>query len=80
MLPFVKVGGRCICMKGSNVDEELIEAKKAINVLGGEIEKVDKFLLPNSDTERNIVIIKKIKNTSCKYPRKPGTATKKPII
>ena len=80
MLPFVKVGCRCICMKGSNVDEELIEAKKAINVLGGEIEKVDKFLLPNSDIERNIVIIKKIKNTSCKYPRKPGTATKQPII
>lgn len=80
MLPFVKVGGRCICMKGSNVDEELIEAKKAINVLGGKIEKVDKFLLPNSDIERNIVIIKKIKNTSCKYPRKPGTATKQPII
>ena len=80
MLPFVKVGGRCICMKGSNVDEELIEAKKAINVLGGEIEKVDKFLLPNSDIERNIVIIKKLKNTSCKYPRKPGTATKQPII
>lgn len=80
MLPFVKVGGRCICMKGSNVDEELIEAKKAINVLGGKIEKVDKFLLPNSDIERNIVIIKKIKNTSCKYPRKPGTAKKQPII
>lgn len=80
MLPFVKVGGKCICMKGSNVDEELIEAKKAINVLGGEIEKVDKFLLPNSDIERNIVIIKKIKNTSCKYPRKPGTAIKQPII
>lgn len=79
-LPFVKVGGRCICMKGSNVDEELIEAKKAINVLGGEVEKVDKFLLPNSDIERNIVIIKKIKNTSSKYPRKPGTATKQPII
>ena len=80
MLPFVKVGGRCICMKGSNVDEELTEAKKAINILGGEIEKVDKFLLPNSDIERNIVIIKKIKNTSSKYPRKPGTATKQPII
>lgn len=80
MLPFVKVGGRCICMKGSNVDEELIEAKKAINVLGGEVEKIDKFLLPDSDIERNIVIIKKIKNTSSKYPRKPGTATKQPII
>lgn len=80
MLPFVKVGGRCICMKGSNVDEELTEAKKAINILGGEIEKVDKFLLPNSDIERNIVIIKKIKNTLSKYPRKPGTATKQPII
>lgn len=80
MLPFVKVGGSCICMKGSNVEEELNEAKNAIKILGGDIEKVDRFLLPESDIERNIVIIKKIKNTSSKYPRKPGTATKQPII
>ena len=80
MLPFVKVGGSCICMKGSNVEEELNEAKNAIKILGGHIEKVDRFLLPESDIERNIVIIKKIKNTPSKYPRKPGTATKQPII
>ena len=80
MLPFVKVGGSCICMKGSNVEEELNEAKNAIKILGGDIEKVDRFLLPESDIERNIVIIKKIKNTPSKYPRKPGTAAKQPII
>lgn len=80
MLPFAKVGGNCICMKGSNVEEELNEAKNAIKILGGNIEKVDKFLLPKTDIERNIVIIKKIKNTPSKYPRKPGTATKQPII
>ena len=80
MLPFVKVGGKCICMKGANIEEELEEAKKAIEVLGGEIEVVDKFYLPDSDMERNIVVIKKVKNTPNKYPRKAGMPSKQPII
>ena len=80
MLPFVKVGGKCICMKGANIEEELEEAKKAIEVLGGEIEVVDKFYLPDSDMERNIVVIKKVKNTTNKYPRKAGMPSKQPII
>ena len=57
LMPFVKVGGKCICMKGSDVDEELKEAEFAINILGGEIEKIDSFCLPNSDIKRNIIII-----------------------
>lgn len=80
MLPFVKVGGRCICMKSFEIEEELKEAKKAIEILGGEIEKVDEITLPNTDIKRKIVIIKKIKNTPNKYPRKAGTPAKEPII
>ena len=80
MLPFVKVGGKCICMKGANIEEELNEAKKAIEVLGGEIEVVEKFYLPDTDMERNIVVIKKVKNTPNKYPRKAGMPSKQPII
>ena len=80
MLPFVKVGGKCICMKGANIEEELEEAKRAIEVLGGEVEVVDKFYLPDSDMERNIVVIKKVKNTSNKYPRKAGIPSKQPIM
>ena len=80
MLPFVKIGGRCICMKSFEIDEELKEAKKAIEILGGEIEKVDEITLPTTDIKRKIVIIKKIKNTPNKYPRKAGTPVKEPII
>lgn len=77
-LPFVKIGGSFIAMKGSSI-EEIEEAKKAIEVLGGEIKKVDKFILPETDMERNIVIIKKIKNTPKQYPRKAGIPANKPI-
>lgn len=80
MLPFVKIGGKCICMKGANIEDELKEAKKAIDVLGGKIEIVDKFYLPDSDMERNIVVIEKIKNTPNRYPRKAGIPSKQPII
>ncbi len=79
MLPFVKIGGKCICMKASNIEEELNEAEKAIDVLGGKIEKIDTIILPESDIERKIIIIKKIKETSDKYPRKAGMPAKEPI-
>ena len=77
-LPFVKLGGSFIAMKGSSV-EEIDEAKKAIEVLGGKIEKIDNFILPGTDSERNIVIIKKIKNTPKLYPRRAGIPANKPI-
>ena len=79
MIPFVKVGGKCICMKGSKIEEELKTAKNAIKELGGEIEKVINFKLPDSDNERNIIIIKKVRNTKSKYPRKAGMPSKEPL-
>ena len=79
MLPFVKVGGKCICMKGANVNEELERAQNAIKELGGEIKRVDNFYLSDNDNERNIIIIKKVKETSSKYPRKAGTPSKEPL-
>ena len=79
LLPLVKVGGTCICMKGSEIKEELENAKKAIEILGGKVEQVIEFVLPESDIKRNIVIIKKIKSTPGKYPRKAGTPAKEPL-
>lgn len=79
MLPLVKLNGKCICMKGSEIKEELESAKKAIKELGGEIEAVEEFELPESDIKRSLIIIRKIKNTPSKYPRKPGTPSKEPI-
>lgn len=80
MLPAIKVGGKCICMKAGNIEEELNEAKKAIRLLGGKIEKVEKIILPDTQIERNIIIIKKVANTPKQYPRKPGTPSKDPIV
>ena len=79
MMPFVKVGGYCICMKGANVEEEINNAERALKLLNGKIEKVISFSLPGSDYGRNIVIVKKIGETSKVYPRKAGIPSKLPL-
>ncbi|HHW49476.1 MAG TPA: 16S rRNA (guanine(527)-N(7))-methyltransferase RsmG [Clostridiaceae bacterium] len=78
-LPFVKVGGIFIAMKGSNL-EELDSSRKALDVLGGEIEKVEQFSLPFDDIRRSVIIIKKLRHTPTKYPRKAGKPSKEPLI
>ena len=80
LIPLIKQQGKSICMKGSEIEEELNNSKKAIDVLGGKILKVDEFTLPNSDIKRNIIIIKKQGKTPAKYPRKPGMPAKEPIL
>lgn len=77
-LPFLKVGGKFICMKGNSI-EELDEAKKALEILGGKVVDIESFMLPSTDMERNIIVIEKIKNTPNKYPRKAGTPAKEPL-
>lgn len=76
-LPYVKVGGRFIAYKG-DAEEELNEAKKAIKILGGEIEKVENFEL--NGEKRTIIVVKKITPTPLKYPRGLGKERKDPII
>ena len=79
MLPFVKENGLCICMKGPNITQEVEDSKKAIEILGGKIEKIEKINLPGSEIERNIILIRKINKTPNKYPRKAGMPAKQPI-
>lgn len=78
-LPLVKVGGKMIAMKGSNFNEEMKEADRAIHTLGGEVRSDETFLLPEEESERNIAIIEKVRKTPKKYPRKPGTPNKNPL-
>lgn len=78
-LPLVKVGGDFIAMKGAGTSEELVDAKRAIQLLGGKIMSDDAFTLPIEESERHIVQIKKEKPTPKKYPRKPGTPNKSPL-
>ena len=78
-LPYVKVGGSFIPYKSGEIDEELNNSKKAVQILGGQIEGVVKFQLPDTDIGRSFVKIKKNKNTAKKYPRKAGLPAKEPL-
>ena len=79
LLPTVRIGGKCLCMKASDVEDEIKQAEKAIKVLGGKIEKIDNFVLPETDIGRTIIIIEKRQKTPNEYPRKAGIPNKKPI-
>lgn len=78
-LPFVKVGGFFISMKGSNIDDELSKSEKAINILGGKIVKKEIIILPNSDIEHSLIIIEKKEETPTKYPRAGGKPKNNPL-
>lgn len=77
-IPFVKPGGFFIALKGIEVEEELCSAKRAIQTLGAQLERVEKLQLPNQDG-RSIVLIKKISQTPQKYPRMQGKIKKNPL-
>jgi len=79
MIPLVKINGRCICMKGKEIKEELKDSLNAIKVLGGKVENVEEFELADNDINRSIIYILKEKDTPNKYPRKAGTPSKDPI-
>jgi len=78
-LPFVRIGGVFLAMKSSQIDEELMVGEKAIKVLGGEIEKVEKYQLSGYDLSRSLVTIRKVGPTPKQYPRKAGKPSKKPL-
>lgn len=77
-LPFVKKGGYFIALKGGNSDDEIGASKSAIKALGGKIDKIIDYSLPNGD-KRVLIAIKKISQTASKYPRNKGQITKKPL-
>ncbi|ASS73315.1 16S rRNA (guanine(527)-N(7))-methyltransferase RsmG [Bacillus atrophaeus] len=78
-LPLVKKNGLFVALKAASAEEELKAGKKAITTLGGELEQVHSFKLPMEESDRNIIVMRKKKNTPKKYPRKPGTPNKSPI-
>lgn len=78
-LPLVKKDGYFLAMKATKSDEELVEAKKAIALLGGKVAKEEDVTLPITHDTRHVVTIAKKKETPNKYPRKPGTPNKQPL-
>lgn len=79
-LPLVKKSGYFIALKGPKAADELSASQKALSVLGGKIIKDEELTLPNSDEERTLVLVEKVKNTPKKYPRQAGTPRRKPIV
>lgn len=78
-IPFVKEDGYFISYKSEKADEEIKLSEKALDILGGRMEKKNSFLLPDNVSQRTLISIKKIKSTPSQYPRKAGVPTKKPL-
>lgn len=79
LLPYLRVGGYCVAMKGPGAQEELEEAKVAIERLGGKLKEMKKCELPFGMGERYLIILEKKKGTPKRYPRKAGIPNKEPI-
>ena len=76
-LAFVKIGGKFVSYKSGDCADEVDNAKAAIHLLGGKINKIDEFSYSNNS--RSFIVIDKVMNTSNKYPRKAGLPSKKPL-
>ena len=75
-LPLAKVDEYLVALKGPKAQDELAEAKNAIEVLGGSVKEL---MLPDTDDERTLIVVKKVKATPKKYPRQAGTPNRKPL-
>lgn len=79
-LPFLWISGSFVSYKGEYSENEIKQAEKAIDILGGKISKIDRFKLPGTDMGRSLIKIDKVKKTPGKYPRKAGLPAKEPIL
>lgn len=78
-MPFVKLGGIFIAMKGKNI-KELNSSKAVIKRLGGKVEHIEEIILPTSEIKRNIIIIRKIASSPKEFPRKAGKPQREPLL
>ncbi|SQB35849.1 16S rRNA methyltransferase GidB [Clostridium perfringens] len=78
-IPYVKVNGNFIALKGPNITEELNDSKNAIGTLGGKLKGITEVEIEGTDLNHNLVIVDKIKSTPKTFPRKAGNVTKKPL-
>lgn len=78
-VPYVKKGGFFVSYKSGNIKEELDHSKRAIQLLGSKLNKVEEFTLYDSDINRNLIVLEKTDNTPKNYPRAAGKASKEPL-
>jgi 16S rRNA (guanine527-N7)-methyltransferase len=80
MLPFTRVGGVCVAMKGSDAQDEAHQARKAIRILGGELARVEPVTLPGLTDQRVLIVIGKVAATPRQYPRQSGKPRSSPLL
>lgn len=78
-LPYVKIGGNFIALKGPSVDQEIKDSMNAISILGGKLIDICEVNIEDTELKHNLVVVKKIKECSKNYPRKAGLITKNPL-
>ena len=78
-LPFLKTGGLFLAMKGPRVGEEIAQARRAIELLNGKIQKSKRLTLPFNGGNRTLILIEKQGPAPAKYPRRPGIPKKRPL-
>lgn len=78
-MPFIRIGGQFIPYKSGKVREEMENARRAVDLLGTQIVKCLNYSLPDTDMERSLVIIEKVKATKKAYPRKAGKPSREPL-
>jgi len=78
-LPYVKIGGSFIALKGPSVDQEIKESTGAIKILGGELLDICEVNIEGTELRHNLVVVKKVKECSKSYPRKAGLINKNPL-
>ena len=78
-LPFVKTDGVFAAMKGPDCAEELREAERAIALLGGELERCVSYTVPGTDVTHSVVLIRKVRPTGARYPRRWAQIKKQPL-
>lgn len=80
LLPLARVGGRCIAMKGDTAAAEAADSRRALSLLGGQVERIESIALPGVTEAHNLVVIVKTGRTPSAYPRTPGTPSKNPLM
>ena len=79
-LPFVRVGGQFVALKGPELEQELAESQRALETMGGRLGEIKNIQLAHGQYERNLVVVEKIRPTPKKYPRRAGTPQKAPLV
>lgn len=79
LLPFVEIGGRAVAYKGPRAPQEVWEARRAIDILGGRLERIVPVDVPHLPAQRMLVLLAKVAPTPARFPRKPGLPVKRPL-